>query len=568
MTRKTIRLFMWGYQEHLRLSLRRMALSLFERIGASVQPEILLVGVASEGTSAPHPVCIEPEDGRWRLADFATIPQEFGDRYRADQRHMMFVTDERTSAEMPSRIARQVLGELVKEHIDAADGHRDVTNFATRAFPVGDYEVVCVLQLPAELADRFRPINYVWQKTTSQASFLLSCVAQILEHASLRLQQAEPGRSLQDLHSVDELILRAARSFLQMPLIDERVTESALFDNFESLSLSRYEGRDGIGRLAIAPAPDAVTEGVQFSSSVRLSDTRWARKLLAAARHDVCALADTSKIYGLGKVDAQALQSTYHVDFIGRHQWDFKRGDQILLRVRDGLPRLPQDVFDVGRFTDNVGRLFPTVNPTEIPRLLNMLHVLGQRSAGSLLIISEDAEAEAARLAGQGTPIVPVVLSDDLLRQAANLDGAILATPYGVCHAIGVVLDGPADEFCVAERGARYNSAVRYTRQNPGRIAIIYSDDQTVDVVPLLRLRVKRTDIEEAISALEAATREDFHEPRMFVDEHRFYLDQSQCVRINAALDRIENLPLELGEITFSTARFRPNPEMDETYLI
>lgn len=84
--------------------------------------------------------------------------------------------------------------------------------------------------------------------------------------------------------------------------------------------------------------------------------------------------------------------------------------------------------------------------------------------------------------------ITPVLVTPELLARASRIDGGLLLDPAGHCCAIGVVLDGEASDDCQPSRGARYNSAVRYVHGSPSRrMAIVYSDDQTLDVVPLLR---------------------------------------------------------------------------------
>jgi hypothetical protein len=131
-----------------------------------------------------------------------------------------------------------------------------------------------------------------------------------------------------------------------------------------------------------------------------------------------------------------------------------------------------------------------------------------------------------------------------------------------------VILDGNAIDLCEPARGGRFNSAVRYVHNTPtARMAIVVSDDRTLDVIPLLRPRVSAAKIEEALVALSKATLDDYHGPRAFLDDHRFYLNAEQCERANAALDRVEKMPRGTGEIVIITTRFAPNPAMDPSYL-
>jgi hypothetical protein len=67
--------------------------------------------------------------------------------------------------------------------------------------------------------------------------------------------------------------------------------------------------------------------------------------------------------------------------------------------------------------------------------------------------------------------------------------------------------------------------------------------------------------------APERGTLEDYHQPRNRLDDLRFYLSQPQCDRINAVLDRIDAIPLELHELRIVGTRFAPDPRMDDSYL-
>ncbi len=102
------------------------------------------------------------------------------------------------------------------------------------------------------------------------------------------------------------------------------------------------------------------------------------------------------------------------------------------------------------------------------------------------------------------------------------------------------------------------------------RLAIVVSDDKTVDIFPLLRPRIEieKAKIIQAIEQLEQATADNYHKPRKWLDEHRFYIDAEQCKRINDNLYQIDNLPQEYFEIRFVGDGFEPHPDMDESYFL
>lgn len=146
-----------------------------------------------------------------------------------------------------------------------------------------------------------------------------------------------------------------------------------------------------------------------------------------------------------------------------------------------------------------------------------------------MVVVAADAADEARRLGAQGTLIEPTDATDELLERAPKIDGTIIIDPHGVCYAIGVILDGVASDDCTPSRGARFNSAVRYVHSSEApRMAIVVSDDRTVGVLPLLRPRVPRAEIEGALSDFSGATLENYHASRSFLDKHRLYLSAGQ----------------------------------------
>jgi hypothetical protein len=99
-------------------------------------------------------------------------------------------------------------------------------------------------------------------------------------------------------------------------------------------------------------------------------------------------------------------------------------------------------------------------------------------------------------------------------------------------------------------------------------MALIQSADGTTDILPLLLPRISRELIEAKVKELEAASPENFHDSRRFLDEKRFYLSEEQCHRANKALDRIDRMPRKDYSIHISTTRFTRHPEMNDSYYI
>ncbi len=65
----------------------------------------------------------------------------------------------------------------------------------------------------------------------------------------------------------------------------------------------------------------------------------------------------------------------------------------------------------------------------------------------------------------------------ELASRMARIDGALHLTANGNLLAFGCLLDGQQCANEIRSRGARYNSAVRFTRTNPTAVVLILSSD-------------------------------------------------------------------------------------------
>jgi len=567
---KTIDLFMWGYQEHFRISLEVRAKRMFDLLGADVEPTALLVGLRRPDAGPGHPACVEPEKGEWPIALFEELEASVVHALPNHPAQTIFYGDEPSNREKPALMRLDTVSKEVLKRLADDDRRRGRRSFSSQAHPVGAYDVVCVLQVPERLFTEFPSIELEWQCEPYETSLALVCIRRLLEDARQGLAAPEPGRlAAEERHRTAEEIIRlAASSFMRSPFLAGRHCFSDLFADVNRLSDSRYEGQSGTGTIVLARADDPHVEHlIKLEQPVALSNTRWARKLLQMATGDAALLAEYGTITSVGRVSPLSA-GPYEIDLHGDRRWDLRRGNQVLLRCSAGEARLPQEPIGKVRFADNIRRLFPGVGEPAIDRFHKVLDILSRLDAGSSTVIAEDAPAEAARLARQGTVIAPTRLTAEFLACATAIDGSLLVDPDGVCHAIGVILDGQAGDESTPSRGARYNSAVRYVGAGTApRMAIVISEDRTVDVVPLLRPKVDRRRLEAEVAAITTATLDDYHKPRSFLDAHRFYLDAAQCATVNEALDRIESEPREMGLIVIVTGRFKPHPAMDNSYL-
>lgn len=566
----TINLFMWGYQSHFRAQLEYRAKDMFKLLGTETEPRIFLVGIRRPTPQLGHSVCVEPEDGPWPLALFEDLPAKVEEAIPAHPAQNMFYGDDRAMREKPERIHQSTIANEVKRALDKAEKMAGWQNYCSQAYPVGDYYVVSALQLPERLFRQFPSVAVTWEREVYETSLVHACINVLLDEAWRCLSLPEPDRMIGDdgMRSAEEMIRRAASNFMRSSFIAGKNCMFDLFEAINRLSQQRYEGDIGVGRLVLAAADDPnVDYVVRLARPVPLTEPRWARKLLQMATGQSALIADYGAISGLGTV-SDVSAPPFSVEFLDHHQWDLRRGEQVLMRCRFGEVRLPQETIGKERFIDNMRRVFPGMAEPSIARFRIVLDLLAKLRHGCSLVIATDAESEAQRLTLHGTTIVPTPLTKELIERATSIDGTILADPNGVCYSIGVILDGQASDECTPSRGARFNSAVRYIAAAAvPRMAFVISEDRTLDVIPLHRPRLARSKIKEAVAEIAAATLDTFHKARSFLNENRFYLDADQCRIVNEALDRIESEPTEVGRIRFDTHRFEPHPAFDSSYL-
>lgn len=570
MSGKTIDQFMWRWQHSYAGTMRYAAEALLHQIGVTQKPTTFVVGVAWPGKEVRHGACVEPEDGEWPQALFNQIPGELEARFRAHPMQNMFYGDAPTMEDKPENIRRLTVGEAVKDALAGYDAEHQVRSFVSTARPVGDYYVIVVLQVPTATLSAYPTVPFRWRGEESEDNLLLASIAVLLDEAQRLLERPEPGRFSRDgMRSSLEMAKVAASRFFRTPFINDQLAFSDLFHEFDGLSKLMYEGARGQGRLALVEPDDPRLDYVmKLTEPTPLREARWARKLLEMSGDDMVIASGYQNIHGLARLHGDVTQTCF-VDFLDQQHWEFRRGKDVLVRVSFGEPVLPQPPISAARFRDNFTRIFRQADEADSDHCHVMLTALLAMPHGSMLLIAEDAASEAVRLAAQGTPIEPVRLSEDLLKRASRIDGTILADPTGICHAIGVILDGAANEACTPSRGARYNSAVRYVNGSPEkrRLAFVISEDRTLDILPLLRPRLSRSLVETNLAALEAATLDNWFTPRNFIREHRFYLDADQCRRANEVIERLSEEARLDGQIVFVHTALERDPALTDDHF-
>ena len=578
--KKLITLFMWGYQQHFVHSLESLAQKVFAELGLSLQSDVLLVGLLKPGLEKKHPVCIEPEEKKWPLDIFSNLTLRFCEIEATHPLQNIFYGDALSMADKPENMRRSSASMAVREALAPFDKANGVHSFCGSAQPVGEYYVVPVLQVPNAVFEKFPPLSLPETERDftpkGNHSLIHSTIAVLLDEASEYLLLPDPGRNLLfDMRNASDMAREAAERFLRIPdYLTGTFGYSAtdLFQRLNVVSSLFYEGRESLGSIVLAkPDSDFIDYAVRFRTPVPLNQPRWARKILQMASERFALVCSDGKIYGLGNIkedhDPDSLDA-FTVVFLDHYQWELRVGPRVLMYSRFREPKLPQASVEKAQFVSNYLRLFKRASEADAERAWALFEASSILQHGAMLVISEDATTEAERLKDQGTAIEPVTMTSDLLHRVSGIDGSILLDPAGQCFAIGVILDGIATTDSSPARGSRYNSALRYVGGAPvARLAIVVSEDRTVDLVPLLRPQISKHELEERIRAFEKASTDDYHADQSWLNARRFYIREPEAKRINSVLAALNALPREVGEIRYLVEPFQASSDADESYF-
>jgi len=582
MRQHTIDLFMWGYQPHYRATLEYLAKDVFKQLGAETPLKVLLVGALDPSKHNYNPVCIEPENNQWSLSLFTNLLDLIETTVDTHPLQKMFYSDEQSMRNKPDVIRKDSVAKSVQELLIPFDKQNKVRSFCSGSYVVGDYYVVPIIQIPESIFRKYPPLKDAAAKKsddfytfTGHRSFIHACISTLLSEAIDALHYPEPGGSqMGNMRTANEIIRIAANNFMHTPgaVTTKQYVSANLFEYFNLISSLMYEGVEGKGQLLLVkPDNNNINYTLQFLTPISFGKPRWSRKILQMATSDIALIADSRCIYGLGRLHDNydhSKQDVFSVQFIDHYHWELRCDNHIMLRSHYGEPKLPQEHISRSQFISNFERIFPESSSEDHERVWKLFNSAIRLKHGSMIVVATDAKEEALRLKQQGTCIAPTLMTTELLSRVSGIDGTIILDPQGNCYAVGIILDGEATNDCTPSRGSRYNSAIRYVNfSSSTRLAIVISDDHTIDIIPMLKPQIKNSDIELNISNLKHATLDNYHQPRNWLDKHRFYLNHEQCDKVNSALDIIESLPKDVGEFVIQTNRFKPDLDMNQSYL-
>ncbi len=578
--------FMWGYQPHFRAHQECDAELLFQKLDKRFKPEVFLVGILDYGVTKRFPACVEPEDEHWITSedfdDVRTIAEAIRRTYpEAEMFQSHPLAQKRQEDDLLKRSIRDAVLRVIESHPSRPGEMKFYVSYPAR---IDCYWVSVVLGLQTDALNAYPALHqgsvkmHEFRHIPVAVSLIDAAVSVFLQEATGELLRPDPGlgsvgRELEEmLRSAGDAFMRGLACRTDMSCIEGM---HGIYRAVTTAASLRYEKAAGKGRIILARKHHpAIKEVVSLVAPVKLKAYRTVRKLLELASDELPLYCDPDQAYGLAMQLGydSTLEDLFTVEIKGHHHWELSHADQVLMRVQYGVPTVPHLPFDEQKLRLDLRRIFRQITAEDSERLIGFVRTAERESHGTMLVITEAAQIEAARLSSQGTPVQPLTLDATTLRNLTPIDGAIIMNPAGVCYAIGTILDGQATDKGDPGRGARFNSAVRYYESITAPcMIVVVSSDGGVDFIPDPMPMINRAVIDDAIALLsgfETAANVPRRRYRMtldLLDRHRFYLMEEDCNLLNPLIERIETRVRREDESQIWGVRspYKPNPQMN-----
>ena len=567
----------WPSEELFPGLIKSIAEKLFNKLDKKLSPRGFVLCVPMEDNREAN-VVLKPEDECGYEPDlFANVLAKADECYEEKEAASL---GGRFPAVEVDRRRLEAFQEAVQQILAPSDAERRLVSYCSQPVKFNGYKVCCVLQLDADAYAEHYSLPEGKQRASFRPpkSLIDSAAVEYLRACVNILGERNPGGNWEKRHKEDEILRAAAEELLSRVAAEGcNAPLRYTFDALNTISLSAHEGAKAKGKVRFISHDheDLITE-VKFLRPVELKEGRAARKMIEMANQKVDLLCNGHQIYGLGRVRDnydEFYGEVYTVEFPGNHGWLLKHGEHVLMKVQYGEPSLPGDLLEDSVFMDHIERIFKDGTDVDYETLINIKGWAENQKHGTMIVISSGAEDEARRLSKQSHLIEPVILSEDNLLAVTSIDGAALIDPTGKCYAVGVIIDGVASEEGTSARGARYNSAIRYVGTNTGNhqcLILVVSEDGTIDLVPELKPRIHRAELEEYVERLRAVrdsetvnTREYFR-VMQWISAHSFYLLPEKCREVNELKNEISSRP----GVGTSWKDFEPDKKMNESYFL
>lgn len=487
---------LWVRLENTQGLLRSYAAELFSRASSKLDPQVFVLGILKEKEGDLPLIRVQPKDCGVDVELFKDASALAKSIMEGDPRYKLADDERYSHYDYHRDMEQDSISRAVKQLVDKNFQGKKVISFVSAPVGLGNYEVLAVLQFNKFGYESF---DGVYRNADTRMSFLDSLTETFFNEILAQLHGIRtPMNSMLTGSGMNEVMRIAAATFVGRaiqatcdPVPDTLGYYANPFDLFNTcnyISSLNYEGNASAGEIIVGDRDNPDFDMcLELVTPIGLYEYRKVRKLLEATSHDLALYTDGHKILGLGilRENRREDQRPLSINFGGLHKWELLHGPKKLLAVEYGIPGPPRPKINREVFDDLLQQTFGSATPGILDNMWKIVDAATRQKHGALLIISGDAKGEAKRLNNQSTRIKAAKLNESLVGNVTSIDGATLLDIDGTCYAIGVILDGKAVSDETSERGARYNSAVRYVKRSKDKcVAVIISEDGMVNLYP------------------------------------------------------------------------------------
>ena len=483
----------WGHQKAFRQEVEKLARRVFDELDPALEAEVFLIGLVADHEDDIYPLFLDTPGDESSTEVFQVASR----RAQKIRQEMYARAEEEGEDPKESTVRQRIVLEAWRTAVEVVLAERekedDIVSFCSSPRPVREFLVCAVLRLKRSVYRSYYALrkDEADERARRPSSLLDASVEQFMRRCVVGMAERHSGMSASMVESEPEEILRAAgRLVSDAPALagQSDLKQQGLWHACNTISSLRYEGASSQGQLIISsPDHQGIVKRVTFKRAVPLSDHVAVRKLLETHQPGFALLSDGHEVYGLGNVNLESSvpdQTLFNVTFLSHYTWELAYGMRPLMRVSYGHPRMPEATIRENAFRGLCERLFARTTGHDTDALWTLAETATRQAHGTMLVITPKAASEVDRLRQQGAPVEPVRLAEEGILALTSVDGALIADPRGVVHGFSVILDGKATSRGNPARGARYNSAVRYTGSSKVPcIAVVVSEDGTVDIV-------------------------------------------------------------------------------------
>jgi hypothetical protein len=574
-----LKYFMWGCQHLYHNEIESSAIHLFRSIDSNLVPNVFLVGILSEEMDNRHRICLEPEFCGYKVESFGDVKALSNELTAVDQENRIHHTSARFQEQHEKNISVNALRSAIEKNLENQQPYSDNRRFISHPSYINGYLVFIVLELPHKPFEQHPSIHKaVWHDRYRKSTCFINSAVEMYFGACADALK-EPGRPNFYLKRTDELLRDAGRDFTRSVAISVNSIDGmyGLFEDCNNISSLRYEGEEGFGKMLVAEdGHENIKMTFRLNLPINLDSFRTVRKFLELSNGDSMIVSNGSHILGLGtyvgSYNAKS-ESLFVINFIGHYKWEIVHNSQTLMVTQYGLPNIKNDSIRRKDFVTALGRSFGNFSKDQGARLWEVASQATTQKHGTMIVISDHAAEEAARIANQSFGLQPVRLDGPLVSDVTSIDGAVLVDLDATCYAIGVILDGVSTDKGDPSRGARFNSAIRYyenLKELHKILIVIVSEDGMINLVPQFRSGISKSKLEQSINKFRSfmnsdeVSRREFAKSSRYFDSVSFYLTEEQCKEINALRVSIQE-KLDDGLIV-EYKELKSSPDMKESY--